>query len=83
MATNPIREPITEINLRVRVVRAFPDGRFETEYEGLCRGNRVDARLLTERMQSEFDLNCEPLRAYIVRAGVPIEAAFCLREARG
>lgn len=70
----------TEIH--IRVVRALPHGLFETEYEGICRGNRVDARLIAERMQEEFDRDCEPVRVYVVRDGVPIEASLCRREAR-
>lgn len=83
MATNQVRAvESTDLHLRVRVVRAFPGGRFETEYNGLYKGSRVDARITAERMQEEFDMECEPLRAYVVRNGVPIEAAYCLREAR-
>ena len=68
--------------LSIRVVRAHPGGRFTIDYEGRSEGNRVESRLLLERLQSQIDDDGEPLRAYLVRDGIPIEAAFSLREAR-
>lgn len=68
--------------LSIRVVRAHAGGSFSIDYEGRSEGNRVESRLVLERLQTQIDEDGEPLRAYLVRNGVPIEAAFGLREAR-
>lgn len=68
--------------LTVKVMRARRGGRFELEYEGRPDGNRVQVRLLIERMQDEMDADGEPLRVYMAKDGVPIEAAYCLAKAR-
>lgn len=64
------------------VVRALPRGQFEIDYRAPLQIPRVDARILAERMQDEFDQVGEPLRAYVCRDGIPIEAAHCLRSHR-
>ncbi len=66
----------------VVVVRAFPKGRFEVDYSSPTQMPRVHVRALLERMQDEFDAVGEPLRAYLFRDGIPIEAAHCLRSHR-
>jgi hypothetical protein len=71
------------MSLSVRVMRAFPSGRFDLEYEGQQEGaNRVQMRLIAERLQDDFDRDGEPMRVYVVKSGIPIEAAYCLRGAR-
>lgn len=71
------------MSITVKVVRAFPGGTFQQEYEGKPDGdNRVHVRLLIERMQDEIDRDGEPLRVYIAKNGVPIEAAYGLNKAR-
>ena len=67
--------------LTIQVIRAHRGGVFSIEYEARAPG-RVDARLLLERMQDAFDRDCDPVRAYLAKDGVPIEAAYCRREAR-
>lgn len=66
----------------IMVMRAEGGGEFSIEYHAAADGNRVQVRLTCETLQDEFDRNGEPLRAYITRQGVPIEAAYCLRGAR-
>ncbi len=68
--------------LCVVVVRAWPRGRFEVDYSSPTKMPRAEVRLLMERMQDEFDAAGEPLRAYLFRDGIPIEAARCLRSHR-
>lgn len=68
--------------LLVMVVRAFPRGRFEVDYSSPTTMPRAHVRALIERLQDEFDATAEPLRAYLVRDGIPIEAAHCLRSHR-
>jgi hypothetical protein len=68
--------------LSMLVVRALPRGRFEVDYRSPLPMPRAEARELAERMQDDFDSACEPLRAYICRDGIPIEAAHCLRSRR-
>ena len=68
--------------LAVMVVRAYPRGRFEIDYCSPAPMPRARAREILERLQDEFDLACEPLRAYLVRDGIPIEAAHGLRSHR-
>lgn len=68
--------------LTVKVMRALPGGSFSLEYEGRPDGNRVQVRLLVERMQDEMDRDGDPLRVYLAKDGVPIEAAYCLNKAR-
>jgi hypothetical protein len=70
------------IGLSVVVIRAFPRGRFEIDYSSPTTMPRVHVRALLERMQDEFDAVGEPLRAYLFRDGIPIEAAHCLRSHR-
>lgn len=67
----------------IRVLRYLPGGLIELEYEGKSDGNRVETRLMMERLQDTFDRACDPLRAFLVRDHMMIEAAYCLREARG
>lgn len=68
--------------LSVVVVRAFPAGVFQIDYTSPTRMPRVHARGLLERLQDEFDAAGAPLRAYLYRDGIPIEAAHCLRSHR-
>jgi hypothetical protein len=71
------------MSFSVRVVRAFPGGRFQLEYEGRQEGaNRVQMRLIAERLQDDIDRDGEPVRVYVAKHGIPIEAAYCRREAR-
>lgn len=67
----------------IRVMRAHAGGTFSVEYEGPSDGNRVQTRMMVERLQDSFDDEGEPLRAYMVRKGLVIEAAYCLQSARG
>lgn len=66
----------------IRVVRADDSGTYTVEYEGPSDGNRVETRLMIERLQDTFDRDGDPLRAYMVKSGFIIEAAYGLREAR-
>ena len=75
--------PASSSQLCVVVIRAFPRGRFEVDYSSPTTLPRAQVRALLERLQDEFDAACEPLRAYLVRDGIPIEAAHCLRSHRG
>lgn len=69
--------------LTVQVIRAHGCGVFSVEYQGRADGrNRVQLRLVVETMQDDFDDEGEPVRVYIAKDGVPIEAAYCLRGAR-
>lgn len=68
--------------LTVVVMRALPHGRFEIDYSSPTKMPRAHVRVLLERMQDEFDAACQPLRAYLLRDGIPIEAAHCLRSHR-
>lgn len=70
------------VPLSLLVVRALKRGQFEVDYRSPLQMERADARLLAERMQDEFDSAGEPLRAYLCRDGIPIEAAHCLRSRR-
>lgn len=75
-------EPTERSTLTVVVVRALPRGRFAIDYESPTKMARAHARVVLEQMQDEFDAACEPLRAYLFRDGIPIEAAHCLRSHR-
>lgn len=75
-------EANTRSQLLVVVVRAFPRGRFEVDYSSPTSMPRAQVRALLERLQDEFDASCAPLRAYLVRDGIPIEAAHGLRSHR-
>ena len=66
----------------VVVVRALPAGVFEIDYASPTRMPRAHVRAVLERMQDEFDAVCAPLRAYLFRDGIPIEAAHGLRSHR-
>ena len=66
----------------IRVLRYLPAGGISIEYEGPSDGNRVETRLTMESLQDSFDRECEPLRAFMLRDGMYLEAAYCLREAR-
>lgn len=68
--------------LTVRVMRACAGGTFVLEYEGRPAGNRVQSRLLIEKMQDSMDEDGEPLRVYLAKNGIPIEAAYGRCEAR-
>lgn len=82
IAQSRTAEPAERSELTVVVVRAFPRGKFEIDYSSPTRMPRAHVRALLERMQDEFDAACAPLRAYLFRDGIPIEAAHCLRSHR-
>lgn len=80
---NAVTARVSTGTLTVQVIRASGAGLFSVEYRGRADGrNRVQLRLVIESMQDDFDDEGEPVRVYIAKDGIPIEAAYCLRGAR-
>lgn len=64
----------------LRVVTAYKGGQF-TASQDIRFSSRLGARKEAERLQEEFDLDCEPKRAYVLGPDlVPVEAAGRFRN---
>lgn len=62
------RQQPERFNFTVKTVRALPGGEFTDGSEFNC-GTQRDAFNVADRMQREFDTDCDPCRTYVYRAG--------------
>lgn len=58
-------------DFKVKVVQAFPGGKFEGKSEFNCSSQR-DAFNVADRLQREFDEDADPRRSYVFRGNDPV-----------
>lgn len=72
-------------NYAVRTIRALPGGKFEDIGEFQCGPDHVNAKAAADRMQREFDDDCDPCRTYVIRGKdpIPVYAGLQMKEYGG
>lgn len=72
-------------NYAVKTVKALPGGRFEDSGEFQCGPDPGNAKAAADRLQREFDDDCDPCRTYVMRGNdpIPVYAGLQLKEYGG
>lgn len=72
--------PDTQVryNYAVHTVRALPGGKFESSGEFQCGPDIGNAKAAADRLQREFDDDCDPCRTYVFRSNdmIPVYAGL-------
>lgn len=68
----------------VRRIKAWAGGKFTNVGEHGCSDIR-DAKISADRLQEDFDTDCDPVRVYVHREGTPwpVYAGLQMREYGG
>jgi hypothetical protein len=72
-------------NYAVQTVRALPGGKFLEGVIFQCGSDARDAKSAADRMQREFDEDCDPCRTYVLRGNdrIPMYAGLQRQEYGG
>lgn len=72
-------------NYSVRTVKAISGGKFTDTGEFQCGPDPHNAKSAADRMQREFDDDCDPCRTYVHRVGdpIPVYAGLQMKEYGG
>lgn len=78
-------EVAVRYNYAVRTVKALPGGNFETTGEFQCGPDPGNAKAAADRLQREFDDDCDPCRTYVIRGSdpMPVYAGLQMKEYGG
>ena len=74
-----------QYNYAVHTVRALPGGKFIEAGDFQCGGDPGNAKAAADRLQREFDEDCDPCRTYVYRGNdpLPVYAGLQMREYGG